>query len=113
MNQGTRFVVGALCCDLAMQTIARDESGHAELSRDILAFCLSAGGRSVRNALRESFERRRASEETALSEFNDGSNEDAQLDTDFLTHYGVPTDELVHASRVETWEKNRGLVAQI
>jgi hypothetical protein len=98
---------------LAQQTIAKDETGHALLSRDILAFCLSTGGRSVRNALGESFERRRASEEASLSGNIDGSSDEAKVDEDFLTHYGVPSDELIQAARVETWEKNRGLVAQI
>jgi hypothetical protein len=59
----------------------------------------------VRNALGKSFERRRTSEEAALSGNNDSVSEDAKVDEGFLTHFGVPSDELVHAARVEAWEK--------
>lgn len=96
---------------LAQQTIARDEAGHADLSRDILAFCMSAGGRSVRNALGESLERKRQVEENRLSKQIE--NDVAGLDEDVLGHYGVPTERAQVAARAETWEKSLQLVAQV
>lgn len=121
VNEGTAATIARraahettdIATRLAQQTIAKDESDHAVLSRDILAFCLSAGGRSVRNALGESFERRRAAEEAALSEKNPDASPEMTGDEDYLAHYGVPSDELMHAARIETWEKNRGLVARM
>lgn len=96
---------------LAQQTIARDEAGHADLSRDILAFCMLAGGRRVRNALGESLERKRLVEENRLSQQIE--NDFAGLDEDVLGHYGVPTEQAQIAARAETWEKSLQLVAQV
>ena len=95
---------------LALQTIARDESEHAQLSRDILAFCLAAGGRSVRNALGASLERKRPSEEAELSAHS-LAPEDADVDVDFLADRGVPSAAVTHAAHIETWEKNVASVA--
>jgi hypothetical protein len=37
----------------ALELIAREEQGHAELARDVLRFCVARGGRSVRSAARD------------------------------------------------------------
>lgn len=96
---------------LAQQTITRDEAGHAELSRDVLAFCQSAGGRRVRNALGASLERKRALEEQRLSQQIIG--DDTNVDVDMLGHYGVPSEHARREARAETWEKSLKIVAQV
>lgn len=96
---------------LAQQTIARDEAGHAELSRDILAFCLSTGGRRVRNALGESLERKRSLEENRLSQQIIGDS--ANVDEDMLGHYGVPSEKARFEARAQTWEQSLKLAAQV
>ena len=96
---------------LALQTIARDEHEHAKLSQQILAFCLSAGGRPVRHALMESFDRKRATEETALAE-RESWAEESGIDDDFLGQCGVPSAAMLHEARIETWEKSTGLLTR-
>jgi hypothetical protein len=96
---------------LALQTIARDEHNHAELSQQIVAFCLSTGGRSVRHALMESFDRKRAAEEAGLAE-RESRAEESGVDDDFLGHCGVPSAAMLHEARIETWEKSTGLLAR-
>ncbi len=91
---------------LALETIARDEHEHAQLSRDIMAFCLSAGGSAVRRALGESLEDKRSAEEATLSALNTTRDEGGKVDGDFLVHCGVPGDDLLHLARVENWERS-------
>ncbi|HRI71348.1 MAG TPA: ferritin-like domain-containing protein [Polyangium sp.] len=91
---------------LALETIARDEHEHAQLSRDIVAFCLSAGGSAVRRALGESLEDKRSAEEAALSALNITQEEGGKVDGDFLVHCGLPGDDLLHLARVENWERS-------
>ncbi|HRI69833.1 MAG TPA: hypothetical protein PK156_36640 [Polyangium sp.] len=87
-----------------LQTIARDEQGHADLARDIVAFGLSVGGPAVRRALAESFERRRADEESLLNE-GAGSTE-GPGDEDVLHENGLAGHDIQHRARIETWEKS-------
>lgn len=96
---------------LAQQTIAQDEAGHAELSRDILAFCISAGGRKVRHALGENLERKRFEEENRLS--LPITSSDSEVDHDALAAYGVPSEQALLAARAETWESSRKLAALV
>lgn len=90
----------------ALSVIARDEQGHAELSEQIVAFCLSAGGKSVRNALRESVERSRAGEETRLSHV-EGAAEDSEA-----RMLGLPDAAAQRLAREEAFEASMRLVSR-
>lgn len=96
---------------LALGTIARDEHEHARLSRDILAFCLSAGGTSIRRALRASFEAKRAEEEALLSAPDEAREGDGNIDDDFLAHCGVPNENSKREARIEAWERSLNVIA--
>lgn len=97
---------------LALQTIARDEEQHAELAKRIVAYCLSTGGRAVRHALVESFERKRAAEEAQL-DLPDEVSMDEDVDREFLGRRGVPGNELMRQARIETWEKSAAFLARL
>jgi hypothetical protein len=94
----------------ALSTIARDEQGHADLARHVVAYCLSAGGRPIRDALVESFEAGRAEEEARLD--LGGSEGDPGLDEDFARRYGVAGNAVVRAARGEVWGQTLSLVNQ-
>ncbi|MBK9261442.1 MAG: hypothetical protein IPM54_16755 [Polyangiaceae bacterium] len=68
--------------------IARDEAAHAELSERIVAFCISAGGKSIRDALARSVEERMSDEESAI----DAMGVDGTIEFDETLAYrsGVP-----------------------
>jgi hypothetical protein len=95
---------------LALRTIARDEQGHADLARQILSYCLSAGGRAVRNTLVENLERRRAEEEARIDMADEPAAE-IEIDEDFAQKYGLPGQDITRAARAETWEKSAALLA--
>lgn len=91
-----------------LQTIARDEQGHADLARDIAAFGLSVGGPALRRALAESFERRRADEESML---NEGAvSTEGPVDEDVLHENGLAGHDIQHRARIETWEKSLSML---
>lgn len=96
----------------ALQTIARDEQGHADLSRQIVAYCLSAGGRPVRDALVESLAARRAEEE-ALLDRSGGDEGGPRIDERFAQARGLPGDGVERAARAEVWEKNLSMLASL
>jgi hypothetical protein len=60
---------------VALQTIARDEQGHADLSQQIVAYCLAAGGRPIRDALVKSLASRRAEEESRIAAGGEDASE--------------------------------------
>ncbi len=95
---------------LALQTIAHDETNHARLAEQILAYCLSAGGRSIRHALRESFERKRADEETQMEMCGP---DEPLVDVEFAQRHGWAGNESRRAARIETWEKSVSMLARI
>ncbi|MDI1451136.1 hypothetical protein [Polyangium sp. 6x1] len=90
----------------ALSVIARDEQGHADLSERIVAFCLSAGGKPVRDALMESVERRRSIEEARLSAHAEVAAEDAEARV-----FGVPGEGVGRIAREEAFEASMRLVA--
>lgn len=91
---------------LALQTIARDETNHAELAKHILAYALDAGGRAVRDTLMESFEHKRAHEEAEMSaEIEDVATEPL-VDETFARAYGLAGRSIANAARIEAWEKS-------
>jgi hypothetical protein len=85
----------------ALLTIARDEQGHAELARQVLAYCLSAGGRPIRDALVQSFETGRADEEARLDLGEDGN--ESSIDEDLARRHGLAGNDVVRAARAEVW----------
>ncbi len=89
----------------ALAIIARDEKTHADLSAQIVAFCIDRGGSSVRNALHESFEQRMRAEEEALAA---GPVHDAE---ESLEDAGVAGDAMLRLAREEALEKSRTLLA--
>lgn len=89
----------------ALKVIARDEQGHADLARGIIAFGLSAGGNSLRRALGESVEQRRAEEEARLNEWTAASTYDL-MDEDVLREHGLAGEDVERLARIETWEKS-------
>lgn len=89
----------------ALNVIMRDEQGHADLARDILAFGLSVGGDSLRRVLGESFEQRRAEEEARLNAWTAASTMDF-ADEDMLREHGLASNDMQHQARIETWEKS-------
>ncbi|TKD00565.1 hypothetical protein [Polyangium fumosum] len=90
----------------ALSVIARDEQGHADLSERIVAFCLSAGGKPVRDALMESVERRRSFEEARLSAPAEVGAEDAEARA-----FGGPAADVERIAREEAFEASLRLVA--
>lgn len=88
----------------ALQIIARDEREHAQLSQDILAYCLSVGGPSIRNAVQESLDERRLAEESSLDADIHATNEPA-VDEEFGRAYGLAQRDVEKAARIEAWEK--------
>jgi hypothetical protein len=98
----------------ALQTIARDEQGHADLSQEIVAYCLSAGGRPIRDALVESLASRRAEEEARLvSGGDDASEGGARIDEDLAQARGLPGGDVERAARAEVWEKSLSMLAHL
>lgn len=93
----------------ALETIADDESRHADLARDIIQYGLSIGGRVIRNALVESIERRKASEEEELG-LAAGTSDKPHLDDDYARRYGLPSTTVTNAARIETWERSMKLM---
>ncbi len=92
----------------ALSIIARDEQGHADLARHVLAHCLSAGGRSIRDALVESFETRRDEEEALM---DPGERGDAPgIDEDVARRHGIAGNAILRAARGEVRERTLALV---
>jgi hypothetical protein len=89
----------------ALSVIKRDEQGHADLARDIVAFGLSVGGDSIRRILGESLEQRYAEEEAQLNGWTAHSRRDP-VDEEFTRAYGWAGDEMTRETRIETWEKS-------
>lgn len=95
---------------LALQTIARDEQGHADLAKQIIAYGLSVGGCRVAQALMESFERRRAAEEARLDQ--DDEVDDPQIDMGHAGRYGLVGRDVTRTARIEAWEKSVAMLAK-
>lgn len=96
---------------LALQTIAHDETNHAALAQQILAYCLSVGGRGLRNTLIESFESRKRDEEAQIDAMAHGMIADPYVDSDVAGKYGLVETTVTCAARIETWEKNVAMLA--
>ncbi len=94
----------------ALLTIARDEQRHAELARQVVAYCLCAGGRPIRDALVESFEAGRAGEEARLA--LDERGDEPSIDEDLARRHGLAGDDLLLAARGEVWEKTLSMVGR-
>lgn len=89
----------------ALQIIARDELEHAQLSKQILAYCMSTAGRAVRDAVHESLEERRDEEERSLGVQDEDEASLPAIDEDFGKRYGLPQREMLQAARIEAWER--------
>lgn len=96
----------------ALSTIAHDEQGHAELARQVVACCLSAGGRPIRDALVESFEAGRAAEEARIDLGERGGGDEPSIDEDFARKHGLVGNDVVRAARVEVWEKTLSMIGR-
>lgn len=96
----------------ALQTIAKDERGHAHLAQDILAWGLSMGERSARIALAESFEHARQEAELRIEAQSEPDDELA-IDHDLAVVYGLAGHNVSQASRIEAWEKSQTLLARL
>ena len=94
----------------ALSIIARDEQRHADLAENVLAHCLAAGGRPVRDAVVESFETGRAAEEARLD--RDDRDDETAIDGDLARRHGLATSDVVRAARGEVWEKTLSRVGQ-
>jgi hypothetical protein len=92
----------------ALATIARDEQGHADLARHVVAHCLSAGGRPIRDALVESFEARRDGEEALMNAGEPG--DEPGIDEGFARRHGIGGSAILRAARGEVWERTLALV---
>jgi hypothetical protein len=90
----------------ALRTIARDEQNHAELSKQIVAYCLSAGGRPIRDALVESLESSRGAEESRIDRDEEEGADGALLDQDLALAHGLAGNDIWRSSRAEVWEKS-------
>lgn len=95
----------------ALQTIARDEHNHAQLSRHILAYCLSAGGRTIRNALIESLEEKRSAEEERMNAL--AHSEEPSFDEDAAREYGLAAPDIHRNARAEIWESNMRMIREL
>lgn len=104
----TRFVAKDEPTCEALSVIARDEQGHADLSERIVAFCLSVGGKPVRDALMESVERASAHEEWRMADLV----EEAAEDTDACV-FGVPDETVRRLAREEAFEASMRLVSRV
>lgn len=93
----------------ALNVIARDEQGHADLARDIIAFGLSLGGSSLRRLLGESFEQRRAEEEARL--YGSAVSSQAHMDEDIVREHGLAGNDVNQLARIEAWEKSVSMLA--
>jgi hypothetical protein len=95
----------------ALQTIARDEKNHADLAKDILAWGLSAGEPSIRQALAESFEQARDGVELQLETVGEPAN-NPEIDNDVARLYGLAGNDITSAARIEAWEKSKKLLVK-
>lgn len=95
----------------ALRTISQDEQNHADLSRQILAYCVSIGGPSIRNALVENLEEKRAEEEARIE--HDGQRDEPAFDEDLAREYGLAGRDTHRNARAEIWEKNIAMVARM
>lgn len=95
---------------LALETIAHDEQGHADLAQNIIEFGLSVGGRLVRNALAESIERRVQAEEKRLERMDEESAAE-RFDPEAAARHGLPGRTFTREAEVEAWEKSLLLLA--
>ncbi len=86
-----------------LSIIARDEQGHADLAADILRFCIAVGGKSVRNAIAESIELRRATEE-------DKHSSAMVTGGDELQSFGLPNTGTERVAFEEAFEASLRLV---
>jgi hypothetical protein len=91
-----------------LSIIARDEQTHADLAVDILRFCLSTGGKNIRDALVSSIETRRMTEENGLSDEN-AAHESA--DEDELRRLGPANVSMQRLAREEALGSSLRLVA--
>lgn len=91
-----------------LSVIARDEQGHADLSEQIVAFCISAGGKPVRDALMESVEQARAGDTSRRLDDAEGTTED----TDALA-FGVPNLVARRLAREEALHASMRLVSRL
>jgi hypothetical protein len=89
--------------------IARDEAAHAELSERIVAFCISAGGKSIRHALARSFEERFSDEECALEAM--GVEGAIDFDEKLAYRSGVPSAAVRQNAREQALASSIRLVA--
>jgi hypothetical protein len=97
-----------LAIEAPLSVIARDEQGHADLSERIVAFCLAAGGKPVRDALMESVDQARAREEWRLSD----DAEEAADDTE-ARMFGAPDVAAQRLAREEAFEASMRLVSRV
>jgi len=86
-----------------LSMVARDEQAHAELAKNILSFCLSSGGRPVRDALVLSIEESLFSGEDSLSQRGKPSE---HADTEMLWAYGCADDRIARVAREEALESS-------
>lgn len=95
---------------LALETIAQDEHGHADLAREIIRFGLSTGGRSIRNALAESIEKRAQEVEKRIDATEENGLTEGDSDEDLAAAYGLPGRTMARAAQAEVWERNVSLL---
>lgn len=98
---------------LALQTIARDETNHAELAKHIVAYALDAGGRAVRDTLMESFENKRANEEAQMDAEIEDATEERLVDQASAQAYGLGGGSIAKAARIEAWEESASMLVRI
>lgn len=93
----------------ALCVIARDERHHAELSRQILDYCLLEGGLSIRDALVAIMEEKRC-EEARIDRFD---AEDDAYDEDSARGFGLAGHDVWQAARAEVWEQCMATMSQL
>lgn len=97
---------------LALQTIARDETEHANLAEQVIAYGLSVDRQRMGRLLRESFEKRQEAEERKLDvALNWSEREDCDSET--VRETGLARQDTVGAARVEAWERSGILLSRM
>jgi hypothetical protein len=96
---------------LAHSIIAAEEASHAALAEQVLTFCISAGGKGVRDAVAESIEERRSNEEKAISA--DFTEDRDDIDRDLARACGVPLACDERLGREQAWETSLRLAGRM
>lgn len=97
---------------LALQTIARDETEHANLAEQIIAYGLSVDRRGIGRLLRESFDKRQEAEERNLRAALDLPDSE-DVDSETARETGLARNETVAAAKVESWERSGILLSRM